>query len=152
MRSRNLHLYIALLLPNLITFGQPGGAFYYQTVGFSLTGIVTPLYAFTFSGFGGARISLPIVWHPLFVSGLIFFILGIVQIFAFRLLEKRHIGVGLFLMPVIVSLLLSILLLGNIFPYGNINPDFVQVCIPIPVLTIGVLVKAYGVRIARKPN
>jgi hypothetical protein len=156
--ARDYHLYAGLLLPSVIVFGQPGGHFYPDnmlgTIDFGLTGFVSPVCNFVFTGEYqlGASIIFVGLPSPLFLLGVISFILALGQIVALKSYEKKRIGLGLFLVPVLTSLVFSVLLFGNSFPSMNyslygwyIFPHFAEVCYAIPMLTIGVLVKAIGI-------
>jgi len=160
-RTRDYHLYAGLLLPSVVTFGQVSGSFYPTNpfisgpFDFTLTGIASPLYNFVFTGdyYINASIILAGLPSPLLVLGDIFFILGIIQILALKAYEKKQINLGLFLVPVLANVTFSILLFGSSFPSLSFNgyiwrefPHFAEVCYAIPVLTIGVLVKAIGIQ------
>jgi hypothetical protein len=154
----DFHLYTGMFLPSVVTFGQITGHFYpdggYRTLDFSLTGFVSPLYNFVFTAEYEQPASIVLVGlsSPLLVLNVISLVLVIGQLMALKSYEKKRIKLGLFLVPVLASLIFSILLFGNSFPsldYSPYNwfifPHFAESCYPIPMLTVGVLVKAIGI-------
>jgi hypothetical protein len=156
MNPGNRHLYASLLLPSMFTFGYPGGTFYNGPVGFSLTGIISPTYNYFFNGWSGATIVSANLLTPLLVPSVIVFVIGFLQIVGLILYERKWIGLGVFLVPVVTSLIFSVILLGSIFPasyFGPVyNPDFVEVIFSIPILTIGILIRALGFKNAKLAN
>ncbi len=147
-KSKNYHLYAGLLLPSVFTFGYPGGPFYSGYVGFSLTGMISPIYNYIFTGWTGASIRI-IAYTPLYVPSFIVFALGFLQVVSLRQYEKNRIGLRSFLLPVVASLIFSVLMIGNIVPVSyfvsSYNTQLITITFSVPILTIGILIRAIGV-------
>ena len=148
----NSHLYAGLFLPSVFTFGYPGGTFYNGHVGFSLTGIISPLFNYTFTGWSGASIRT-LAYTPLFIPSFIVFVLGFLQVISLRQYEKKRIGLRIFLIPVVASLIFTILMIGSFVPAScPVLPYLTQmatVTFSEPILAIGILIRACGSRYTR---
>lgn len=146
------HLRLGLLLPAILTWGVPQGSFYGGiSPGFIITGVITPLYHFIFSGLYGLDASLVLTagWSPFYLLGIIQFFLGTTQYVALKRYEAHRISLRIFLIPILVSLIQSALLLGTGLPgFLCAVEDLALVTLPIPVFTIGVLLRA----LARPPQ
>ncbi|MFW9832947.1 MAG: hypothetical protein ACFFEK_03045 [Candidatus Thorarchaeota archaeon] len=154
--TRNFHLYAGFLLPSIVTFGDPLGMFYYDYIDFSLTGVVAPLYNFCFSGVYGVASTFTItsVLSPFIIWGFICFILAAAQISAAKIYEISGQGLAIVLIPVLINLGLTLFYFGGSLPlvitgYG-FSPfnysEFAQISYMLPFVSIGVLVRAIGVK------
>ncbi|NHI88801.1 MAG: hypothetical protein EAX87_04705 [Candidatus Thorarchaeota archaeon] len=152
---RNYHLYAGLFLPSVFTFGYPGGSFYNGYVGFSLTGMISPLFNYIFTGWSGAGIRT-IASTPLLIPSFIVFVLGVLQVISLRQYEKNRIGLKIFLIPVLASLVFTVLMIGNTLPTIYLVSSFlsqmVTITFSVPILTIGILIRACGSKYTRTGN
>jgi hypothetical protein len=143
----NHYLYAGLFLPSVFTFGYPGGVFYNGYVGFSLTGIISPLFYYIFTGWSGASIRI-IAYTPLLIPSVIVFVLGFLQVISLRQYEKNRIGLRTFLLPVVANLVFTILMTGNLvptsYPVSSYLTHIVTITFSVPILTIGILIRACG--------
>ena len=153
--TRNFHLYSGLLLPSIVTFGNPLGMFYYDSIEFSLTGVVAPIYNFCFSGINGIASTFTITTgsSPFIVWGFICFILAAAQIGAVKIYELSKQGVVIVLIPVLINLTLTLLFFGGSLPlvitgyvFIPFTSEFAHISYMLPFVSIGVLVRALGVR------
>ncbi len=147
-----------LLLPGVFIFGQPFGDSIFEStaIEFGLTGIVTPIYTFFFTTIFhvGARVDLsflpspwPFIPSPLLELSLIFFGLGILQILFLRFYLRQRISVKYFLLPILISLAMSLFIfLNNLTMSWTLTSRYIEgftvMAFPLPVLTIGVLIRA----------
>lgn len=149
--SLDFNIYAGLLLPSVIVFGFPGGIIYGSpVVEFGVTGIVTPIYNFFFTGIYtiDSRIVLNGIPSPFAGAGLLFFVLGLIQIVSLKGLLSQRIGINLFLLPILANLVVSFLIFGcNVIPLWTIVgyniPNLAMFCVPTPILSVGVLVRGY---------
>ena len=150
--TRNLHLYTGLLLPSIVTFGNPLGMFYYNTIDFSLTGVVAPIYNFCFSGINGVASSFTITsgLSPFIVWGFICFILAAAQIGTVKIYELSDRSLVIVLIPVLINLGLTLFFFGGPLPFVitgyRFSPiyysEFAQISYMLPFVSIGVLIRA----------
>jgi hypothetical protein len=140
------NLRFGLLLPTLFTWGLPQGPFYHMAApGFSLTGIVSPLYSFVFAGSyycSASFIPLSAV-GPFQLLGGIQLLVGVGQYIALKRFEQRRLRLSLFLLPVLASLIQTVLLFGVALPQTlTAFENLVLFTLPVPTFTIGVLIRA----------
>ena len=110
--------------------------------------MISPIYNYIFTGWTGASIRI-IAYTPLFIPSFIVFALGFLKVISLRLYEKNRIRRSLFLIPVVASLIFTFLLISNIIPASYFIPAYfthlITITFSVPILTIGVLIRAIGV-------
>ena len=155
-RSSN-NLILGLFLPSFFIYGNPGG-FYYgiAPTEFELTGVVTPIYNFIFTGVSSidSGVTLSGLFpHQFALLGVYMFLFGLVQIKSLRFLEQGRIGIRLFLLLIIVNLVFVLLLFGNAMPSSFLPSNLVsysytlaKLSIPTPMFTIGILIQARSIQ------
>jgi hypothetical protein len=145
-RIAGWNLGFGLLLPTLFTWGIPYGTFYHMTTpGFGLTGITSPVYAFVFTGsyYYDASFVLLSAFGPFQLLGAIQFLLGVGQYIALKRFEQQRLRLALFLLPVLASLLQTVLVFGAALPQAlTMFENLVLFTLPVPVFTIGILIRA----------
>jgi hypothetical protein len=156
MNHKSISLIIGLLLPSFFMYGNPGGFFSgIAPTDFELTGVVTPIYNFIFSGFWAidSRVTLSGLYpHQFALLGVYMLFLGIVQIKSLRFLEQGKIGIRLFLILITANLVFILLLSGNVLPSSFLPSNLVSYSyslarynIPTPMFTIGILIQGYAI-------
>ncbi len=144
--SARWHLRFGLLLPAILTWGIPQGTFYGGVrPGFVITGVITPLYNYVFSGLYGLDASFVLTtgWSPFYLLGVLQFFIALTQYVALKRYEARRIGLRLFLIPILASLVQSALLFGIGLPEILCAvEDLALATLPVPIFTIGILIRA----------